>query len=209
MAESRAKGRSCWETCTPTYLSRLLREHVEKGDPVDVANFCMMLSIGGHGIAPVDPVQGVATADETPPTVAPGPEYSWAFDEESERYSGSHPTVQEAIEEAFEEDPDAEIVWVGVATPPDINGEWLADIVTESISESLYEQCGEAADLFEPNKVQREALGKMIEGWIDSIGGFSCWSVEKIKAYQKGDPDFDAVVPVSADGAADEGGTQS
>jgi len=43
LAAARAKGRSGWETCPPDELSRLLREHVDKGDPRDVANFCMML----------------------------------------------------------------------------------------------------------------------------------------------------------------------
>jgi hypothetical protein len=43
MAQARAKGRSGWEGCEPDDLSRMLREHVEKGDPRDVANFCMML----------------------------------------------------------------------------------------------------------------------------------------------------------------------
>ncbi|MBU9534738.1 hypothetical protein KTE49_30365, partial [Burkholderia multivorans] len=43
LALARAKGRHGWETCSPADLSRMLREHVEKGDPHDVANFCMML----------------------------------------------------------------------------------------------------------------------------------------------------------------------
>lgn len=43
MAAARAKGRSGWEGTEPAELSRMLREHVEKGDPRDVANFCMML----------------------------------------------------------------------------------------------------------------------------------------------------------------------
>ena len=40
---SRDKGRSGWQTCPPAELSRMLREHVEKGDPRDVAIFCMFL----------------------------------------------------------------------------------------------------------------------------------------------------------------------
>jgi len=55
MKFSRAKGRAHWEDpskCTPEFLSHLLREHLEKGDPVDVANFCMMLWNRGHMIAP-------------------------------------------------------------------------------------------------------------------------------------------------------------
>lgn len=46
MALSRAKGRRGWddpEQCSPDYLRGLLYEHLEKGDPVDVANICMML----------------------------------------------------------------------------------------------------------------------------------------------------------------------
>jgi hypothetical protein len=43
MAAARDKGRYGWQFSDPTYLSKLLREHVEKGDPRDVANFCMML----------------------------------------------------------------------------------------------------------------------------------------------------------------------
>lgn len=44
LALSREKGRGGWETASDAYLSKLLREHVEKGDPVDVANLAMMLS---------------------------------------------------------------------------------------------------------------------------------------------------------------------
>lgn len=50
MAAARAKGRGGWETCTPADLSRMLRDHVEKGDPRDVANFCMMLHHHGATI---------------------------------------------------------------------------------------------------------------------------------------------------------------
>lgn len=43
LALARAKGRHGWELCHPEDLSKMLRDHVEKGDPRDVANFCMML----------------------------------------------------------------------------------------------------------------------------------------------------------------------
>lgn len=43
LAQARAKGRSGWEQCDPTLLSAMLREHVDKGDPRDVANFCAFL----------------------------------------------------------------------------------------------------------------------------------------------------------------------
>jgi hypothetical protein len=53
MAAARAKGRGGWNDkaqCSDETLSRMLREHVEKGDPVDVANFAMMLSQRGERI---------------------------------------------------------------------------------------------------------------------------------------------------------------
>jgi hypothetical protein len=61
MAAARAKGRSGWEGCEPADLSRMLREHIEKGDPRDVANFCMML---WHHSAPIAPPAQTSTTDD-------------------------------------------------------------------------------------------------------------------------------------------------
>lgn len=67
LAAARAKGRSCWQHCDPADLSYILREHVEKGDPRDVANFCMFLWALGDSIH-AEPAradrQGVALPDE-------------------------------------------------------------------------------------------------------------------------------------------------
>ena len=67
LAEKREEGRGGWhdkDYCSVYYLSRLLREHVEKGDPVDVANFCMMLHQRGERImSAIEPAGvGVETA---------------------------------------------------------------------------------------------------------------------------------------------------
>lgn len=44
LQKQRLKGYGGWDTdCTQERLSELLREHVDKGDPVDVANFCAFL----------------------------------------------------------------------------------------------------------------------------------------------------------------------
>ncbi|MDS1141765.1 hypothetical protein RE432_15090 [Pusillimonas sp. SM2304] len=43
LALARTKGRSGWQACDPAELSAMLRNHVDKGDPRDVANFCMFL----------------------------------------------------------------------------------------------------------------------------------------------------------------------
>lgn len=55
LSEARAKGRSGWQdksACSQHSLSNMLREHVEKGDPRDVANFCMFLHQRGEAILP-------------------------------------------------------------------------------------------------------------------------------------------------------------
>jgi hypothetical protein len=54
LSRKRDEGRGGWENkaeCSAEFLSQLLRSHVEKGDPVDVANFCMMLFNRGERIA--------------------------------------------------------------------------------------------------------------------------------------------------------------
>ena len=59
LADARAKGRSGWQECDPVDLSYMLREHVEKGDPRDVANFCMFLWSLGKPIGDARPVVGL------------------------------------------------------------------------------------------------------------------------------------------------------
>jgi hypothetical protein len=66
LAESRAKGRRGWKHCDPAFLSASLREHVEKGDPRDVAAYCMMLWHQEQPIAapaPAEPPEGCTLAD--------------------------------------------------------------------------------------------------------------------------------------------------
>ncbi|KXA72516.1 hypothetical protein [Bordetella hinzii] len=52
LAAARAQGRGGWEQCDPAVLSQMLRAHVEKGDPRDVANFCCFLWVLGASISP-------------------------------------------------------------------------------------------------------------------------------------------------------------
>lgn len=65
MAAARAKGRGGWDTaeCTQDRLSHMLREHVEKGDPRDVANFCMFLWARGEVIAAAPQAPAAEVAD--------------------------------------------------------------------------------------------------------------------------------------------------
>lgn len=70
MAAARAKGRGGWEgpTCNAQLLSDMLRDHVAKGDPRDVANFCMMLWNRGEAIQlPAPAPQPMTTQGCDPP----------------------------------------------------------------------------------------------------------------------------------------------
>lgn len=54
LAKKRMQGRGGWDDedeCSALWLSSLLREHVEKGDPLDVGNFAMMLHQRGERIS--------------------------------------------------------------------------------------------------------------------------------------------------------------
>lgn len=61
LADARARGRAGWEDkqqCSAEDLSEMLREHVDKGDPRDVAAFCCFLWNRGEAIT----ATAVATA---------------------------------------------------------------------------------------------------------------------------------------------------
>jgi hypothetical protein len=67
LAKARAKGRSGWQdrAWTPEAISQALREHVEKGDPTDVANYCMFLAARNEPIYPAaQQPRGQAVSDE-------------------------------------------------------------------------------------------------------------------------------------------------
>lgn len=66
LAQAREKGRSGWQQMTPDELSAMLYHHVEKGDPRDVANFCMFLWNLGQPITPCKPIQAEPVAFPKP-----------------------------------------------------------------------------------------------------------------------------------------------
>lgn len=56
LAIARSKGRGGWQDrtdCSQERLSHLLHEHIAKGDPIDVANFCCFLWNRQESILPV------------------------------------------------------------------------------------------------------------------------------------------------------------
>lgn len=66
LAKKRNDGRGGWSgpECSEETLSRMLRDHVGKGDPVDVANFAMMLHQRGERIAQAAPAPSDGLREE-------------------------------------------------------------------------------------------------------------------------------------------------
>lgn len=53
LAQKRTEGRSGWDNpdaCSVEWLSELLIRHIEKGDPIDVGNFAMMIHQRGGSL---------------------------------------------------------------------------------------------------------------------------------------------------------------
>ena len=89
LADQRAKGYRGWNNdCTQQHLSDLLRQCVDKGDPVDVANFCAFLQARCESIAP----QAHADARDA------GKLHFWVADDPDT----AHESLHEAVMEAFE-----------------------------------------------------------------------------------------------------------
>lgn len=57
----------------------------------------------------------------------------WAFSWDEELYDGTYDSKQEAIDEAFAQDPTAESVWVVIAVKPKPEEYFDADLVIEHI----------------------------------------------------------------------------
>jgi len=80
LAKKRADGRGGWDDkaeCSAEFLSKLLRGHVEKGDPLDVGNFAMMLHQRGEGIASAAPSDWSEHEDEISDAIGDSIDMDW------------------------------------------------------------------------------------------------------------------------------------
>lgn len=139
----------------------------------------------------------VLLADEASaaaPAHIPTQEYSYAYTADSERWHGRFNSVAEAIADALGEYvPDQDrVVYVGENEPIEINCEYLASEVIDQIQEQAYDQVGEVADSIGPfSEKEIQPLATAIQEWIDEHADFSCWKVEKSKAYRPGDAEYE------------------
>lgn len=66
--KAKQSGRTGWDSpsWSPEDISAALHEHVRKGDPTDVANFCMFLAYRGEPIHPAPAAPGPAASSAVP-----------------------------------------------------------------------------------------------------------------------------------------------
>ncbi|WP_063904929.1 hypothetical protein [Burkholderia ubonensis] len=119
-------------------------------------------------------------------------QFSFAFSADADRWSGPFDSVVDAISDALRDtDPDR-VVYVGENEPVSIDSESLADEVIERIEEQAYEQVGDVADTVGPfDSAQKQPLVDWIRQWVDQHADITCWSVQKIKGYGPGAPEYD------------------
>lgn len=124
------------------------------------------------------------------------PRYSWSVNEE--HYHGDFATVEDAIEEAAAEEPDAEAVFVGEKDSP-IQPEdwWNADDWLEHVS-CQDEYSGEFAEDWDNSTKEQQSeleaeVRKVMATWLDRHNlrpGF--WLIRKAKKYLKNEGKWSA-----------------
>lgn len=109
--------------------------------------------------------------------------YNWSFDEYAEIWWNTGASIEDCIAQArYENDTDHDgeykTVFVGERVPFDIADNLNVEALLESLEESAYEFCGDAAqdwDIYNPRKPAelnelREAIAPVVIGWLAKHG---------------------------------------
>ncbi len=111
--------------------------------------------------------------------------YNWSFDGEAEIWYNSAASVEDAMAQAREEiesDPvqygEYRTVFIGEQVPFNITANLNVEVLLESLEESAFEFCGDAADgwdTYNPRKHDeitelREAIAPVLLAWLEKYG---------------------------------------
>lgn len=89
--------------------------------------------------------------------------YSW----DNERYQGKYSTEEKALDAAKKDRPEADSVYIGTCTEPELRWNSCEDYIIESIEEHLSDDVGEAAENFDVSTEDEMELAGMID---DAVG---------------------------------------
>lgn len=109
--------------------------------------------------------------------------YNWSFDGEAEVWYNCGASIQDCIDQARDEnatdhDGEYKTVFIGERVPFNIAGELSVEAMLESLEESAYDFCGDAADSWDPydhkkpeeiNEL-RQAVASVVIGWLEKYG---------------------------------------
>lgn len=119
--------------------------------------------------------------------VESAPSYCYSYDQE--RFFGRCSSEQEAVHEAFDNDPDAETVWIGEGVQHTAHEYVLPYRIVESASEQAYDEIGEAAEdwliSLGSDKEKMAELQKMVGDWLESNEPVTFYGVTKIKEFSR------------------------
>lgn len=113
--------------------------------------------------------------------------YCFSFDDE--RFEGGFDDAFAAAFEAFDQDDERDVVYVGEVKPVTefMTPQCIGNHVIEMISEMLGDEVGEAAENFEVSKLDLIDLGDVILKWVEDHGGFKCWGVKNVRTFYRKD----------------------
>ena len=146
LAEKRRQGKSGWDDprCPTEHLAALLREHVTKGDPLDVGNFAMMLWCRG----------GSTNATQAEPCIGSDPACP-CQDGDACHYKDTPTTKAWPIPQSEPKRPVIEVI-----TEFDAIGNWCRVALTVDGHRFFMEHCSEHPDDAEDFAERlRKALG--------------------------------------------------
>lgn len=115
------------------------------------------------------------------------PAYSYSTNEED--FYGFYATAEEARTNGFDNDPDADIIYVGENIKFTAHDFISAQNILEEILESACDECGENAedwldDLLK-NKDKKAELTKLIGDWLEANAKVNFWAVKNISEFNR------------------------
>ncbi|CAB4187631.1 hypothetical protein UFOVP1155_46 [uncultured Caudovirales phage] len=115
--------------------------------------------------------------------------YSSSRDEEI--YLGDFSTPEEAAVDAFTDDPELGVVWVGENQKRTAHAFVSADRILEDAAERAYDESGECSEdwLTElmRNKEKCADLKKLVGDWIEANDSPKFWTVEHVRKFERAD----------------------
>lgn len=110
--------------------------------------------------------------------------YSWSFD--SEQFYGSYKYEKEAIDDAFDDEPSMDEVFIGIQCSifDHLKTETIGYKVSNLIVEMIYEESNDCYEL-EFGDSDFQSLGSLIKNWLKENYNNKFFSVKDVKLIKK------------------------